>query len=116
VRRFIYLWTKFWYRIPSSRYGFEPDPADIFVYTGLSILALLGLLEGFPKGFAIRAPYAIVLLCVPPVYYVTSLEPWYSAPLDPFLIALAAGAIAFVGPDGRPSFIRRVGRRNGHVA
>lgn len=107
VRRIIYVWTKFWYLIPSSRYGYEPNPADIFIYTGLTILALLGVLEGFPKGFAIRAPYAIALFLFPVVYYFTSLEPWYSAPMDPFLISRAASAVAFVDRNGRPSFLLR---------
>jgi hypothetical protein len=114
ARRIIYVWTKFWYLIPSSRYGYEPNPADIFIYTSLTILALLGVLEGFPKGFAIRAPYAIVLFLFPVVYYFTSLEPWYSAPMDPFLISLAASAVAFVDRNGRPSFLLRFARREAH--
>ncbi|HKF51120.1 MAG TPA: glycosyltransferase family 39 protein [Candidatus Acidoferrales bacterium] len=111
VRRIIYVWTKFWYLIPTSRYGYEPDPVDVFVYTGLSILAFLGLRGAYRKSAVVGAPYAIVLIFFPIIYYGTSIEPWYSAPMDPFLIALAAAAIASRELRQRPAIFDRFIRR-----
>lgn len=107
VRRMIYVWTRFWYLIPTSRYGFEPDPADIFLTTCLSALAFLGLWGAFRTSTAAGMPYAMVLLFFPIVYYLTSLEPWYTAPMDPFLIALAAGAIVRFRRPSRGRFLLR---------
>ena len=94
VRRIVYTWTRFWYIPPRLLYGSEPDPSDIFLTTGLSILAFFGLLAGFHKSAVVAMPYAIVLLFFPLAYYLTSLEPWYSAPMDPLIIGLAAFAIS----------------------
>jgi len=93
VRRVIYLWTGFWYLDPLSLIGFPPEPADIFLFTGLTILALMGLRDAFRKDAAGTAPYALVLIFLPLVYYSTSIEPWYRVPMDPIFIALAAYAI-----------------------
>lgn len=93
VRRVIYLWTSFWYLDSRSLLGFPPEPADIFLFTGLSVLALMGLRDAFCKDAAAAAPYALVLIFLPLVYYVTSIEPWYRVPMDPIFIALAASAI-----------------------
>ena len=94
VRRVIYLWTSFWYLDPRSLLGFPPEPADIFLFTGLSVLALMGLRDAFRKDAARAAPYALVLIFLPLVYYITSIEPWYRVPMDPIFIALAAHAIS----------------------
>ena len=107
VRRIVYVWTRFWYLIPSSRYGYEPEPAVIFLYTALSILAFIGLRVGSSKDATI-APYAIVLIFFPIVYYGTSIEPWYSSPMDPFLIGLASAAIARLGSTRHLASLFRV--------
>ncbi|HKF51119.1 MAG TPA: hypothetical protein VKB26_02305, partial [Candidatus Acidoferrales bacterium] len=93
LRRVIYLWTGFWYLDPQSLLGFPPEPADIFLFTGLSILALMGLRDAFREDAAGATPYALVLIFLPLVYYITSIEPWYRVPMDPIFIALAAYAI-----------------------
>lgn len=93
VRRVIYLWTGFWYLDSRSLIGFPPEPADIFLFTGLTILALLGLRDAFRRAAAGAAPYALVLIFLPLAYYITSIEPWYRVPMDPIFIALAAYAI-----------------------
>lgn len=107
VRRIVYVWTRFWYLIPTSRYGYEPEPAVIFLYTALSFLAFVGLRVGSLKGVAI-APYAIVLIFLPVVYYGTSIEPWYSSPMDPFLMGLAGAAIACLGSTRRLASLFRL--------
>lgn len=92
VRRAIFVWTRFWYLDARDLLGFPPEPAEIFLYTGMTILALLGLRDAFrrtPYG----AAYVIVMIFFPVTYYVTSLEPWYRYPMDPMVLALAAYAI-----------------------
>jgi 4-amino-4-deoxy-L-arabinose transferase-like glycosyltransferase len=93
VRRVIYLWTGFWYLDPRSLLGFPPEPADIFLFTGLSVFALMGLRDACCKDAATAMPYALVLIFLPLAYYITSIEPWYRVPMDPIFIALAAYAI-----------------------
>ena len=93
IRRAVYVWTHFWPLPPKLLAGFEPNPAEIFLFTGLTILALLGLRDAFRTKANGAAAYAIVLLLFPVVYYITSLEPWYRVPMDPMVIALAACAI-----------------------
>ncbi|HEV2303983.1 MAG TPA: glycosyltransferase family 39 protein [Candidatus Acidoferrales bacterium] len=93
IRRVVYVWTHFWPLPPSLLAGFEPNPAEIFLFTGLTILALMGLRDAFRKKAPGAAAYTIVLLLFPAVYYVTSLEPWYRVPMDPMVMALAAYAI-----------------------
>lgn len=94
IRRAVYVWTRFWPLPPKLLAGFEPNPSEIFLFTGLTVLALLGLRDAFRKKAQGAAAYAIVLLFFPAVYYITSLEPWYRVPMDPMVIALAAYAIA----------------------
>jgi 4-amino-4-deoxy-L-arabinose transferase-like glycosyltransferase len=93
IRRAVYVWTRFWPLPPKLLAGFEPNPAEIFLFTGLTILALLGLRDAFRKKAQGAGAYAIVLLFFPAVYYITSIEPWYRVPMDPMVIALAAYAI-----------------------
>lgn len=95
VRRVIFIWTRFWYIPPKMAVDeFKPNPADIFLFTGLTILALMGVRDAFHQDAAGTAPYAVVLIFFPLVYYITSLEPWYRVPMDPMVMALAASAIA----------------------
>lgn len=93
IRRAVFVWTRFWPLPQKLLAGFEPNPAEIFLFTGFTILALVGLRDAFRKKANGAAAYAIVLLLFPAVYYITSLEPWYRVPMDPMVIALAAYAI-----------------------
>lgn len=93
LRRAVYVWTRFWPLPQKLLPGFEPNPAEIFLFTGLTILALFGLRDAFRNRAPGAGAYAIVLLLFPAVYYITSLEPWYRVPMDPLVIALAAYAI-----------------------
>jgi len=107
LRRMLYIWTGFWYRVPKALYGYDPEPAEIFLYTLLSLLAFLGLRIAIRKKDAV-APYAIVMIFFPIVYYGTSIEPWYRAPMDPILIALAGYALACMGLHSRPRILARL--------
>ncbi len=92
VRRMIFVWTRFWYLDPHDLLGFPPEPAEIFLFTGLTVLALMGLRDVFHRT-SYGAAYAIVLIFFPVTYYLTSLEPWYRYPMDPMVLALAACAV-----------------------
>lgn len=115
LRRVVYIWTGFWSF--SRRYLREEpaDPGNIVFCTLLSVLAFLGLrrasmdsankhnggLAGLPRrawrerGAAAGAtPYIIAFVFFPLVYYFTHPEDYYRRPLDPMMVALAAGAIA----------------------
>lgn len=94
ARRFVYLWTSFWNFDSEYLLGFPLLPAGIFLDTGLTILALMGLWFAFRvKSAAEVWPYALVLILFPLVYYITSLEPWYRVPMEPVMAGLAGGAL-----------------------
>lgn len=120
LRRVVYIWTGFWSF--SRRYLHEEpaDPGNIVFCTLLSVLAFLGLrrasmdsankhnggLTGLPRrawrerGAAAGAtPYIIAFVFFPLVYYFTHPEDYYRRPLDPMMVALAAGAIATWRPS-----------------
>ena len=107
LRRVVYIWTGFWSF--GRRYLHEEpaDPGNIVFCTALSVLAFLGLRrasiasanehDGAAAGSPPRAgatPYIIAFVFFPLVYYFTHPEDYYRRPLDPMMVALAAGAIA----------------------
>jgi 4-amino-4-deoxy-L-arabinose transferase-like glycosyltransferase len=94
LRRIVYIWTGFWSF--SRRYlNEEPfDPPNILFCTALTVLAFLGLRRACrDSGFARIAPYLIAFFFFPLVYYFTHPEDYYRRPIDPMMVALAAGAI-----------------------
>jgi 4-amino-4-deoxy-L-arabinose transferase-like glycosyltransferase len=100
LRRVVYIWTGFWSF--SRRYLREEpfDPANIVFCSALTILAFLGLRRARHGGQAWReggtargAPYVILFMIFPLIYYATHPEDYYRRPLDPMMVALAAGAI-----------------------
>jgi hypothetical protein len=59
--------------------------------TLLSVLTFMGLYRAWKqKGPDAAAPYALVLIFFPIVYYLTHGGGWYRCPMDPFLIALGS--------------------------
>jgi 4-amino-4-deoxy-L-arabinose transferase-like glycosyltransferase len=93
IRRAIFVWTDFWNFSSEYLLGYPIQPAGFALYTGLSVLAFIGLRNGRRESPASTTPYAIVLFFFPLTYYLTSVEWWYRVPMDPMVIALAAGAI-----------------------
>ncbi|HWW14294.1 MAG TPA: glycosyltransferase family 39 protein [Candidatus Dormibacteraeota bacterium] len=93
LRRAVYMWTNFWSF--SRRYmEAEPlDPPNIFLCTGLTVLALAGLRRAFQTGASIGVPYAIALFFFPVVYYITHPQDYYRRPIDPVFVILAAYAV-----------------------
>jgi hypothetical protein len=93
LRRAGYMWTNYWSF--SRRYlEAEPlDPANIFLCTSLTVLALAGLRRAFRLGAGVAMPYAIALFFFPIVYYVTHPEDYYRRPIDPIFVVLAAYAM-----------------------
>ncbi|MGB6482675.1 MAG: glycosyltransferase family 39 protein [Candidatus Acidiferrales bacterium] len=94
-RRVVYIWTGFWSF--SRRYLREEpfDPGNIVFCTALTVFAFLGLRRAWQQGGAAAAmPYVIAFVFFPLVYYFTHPEDYYRRPIDPMMVALAAGAIA----------------------
>lgn len=95
LRRIVYIWTGFWSL--SRRYLREEpfDPPNIFFCTALTVFAFFGLRRLWrERGAAAAMPYLIVFFFFPLVYYLTHPEDYYRRPLDPMMVALAAGGIA----------------------
>lgn len=95
ARRFVYVWTGFWSF--SKRYMSDPyaNHEIDFVTTPLlallSILMLMGLRRTYrKKGANVAAPYAVVVIFFPLVYYLTHVGGWYRCPMEPIIIPLAA--------------------------
>jgi 4-amino-4-deoxy-L-arabinose transferase-like glycosyltransferase len=102
LRRVIYMWTGFWSF--GERYLKEEpfDYANIFFCTGLTVMMLLGLRQAFRDGTGPPAPYIIVFLFFPLVYYVTHPEDYYRRPIDPLFVVLGVyGALSLRKPDHR---------------
>lgn len=95
LRRIVYIWTGFWSF--SSRYLREEpfDPENIVFCAALTIVAIFGLRRAWREtGAASAIPYVIAFVLFPLVYYITHPEDYYRRPVDPLMVALAAGAIA----------------------
>jgi hypothetical protein len=74
VRRFFLFWT-------------APDQST---WPYISVLAWLGLILALKRDPMNAAPYAVVLLIFPVVYYITHAFPTYRHPIDPVILLLAA--------------------------
>lgn len=95
MRRIVYIWTGFWSF--SRRYLHEEpfDPENIPFCTALTVLAFLGLRRAWGEDGATAAmPYILAFVFFPLVYYFTHPEDYYRRPIDPMIVALAAGAVA----------------------
>jgi 4-amino-4-deoxy-L-arabinose transferase-like glycosyltransferase len=93
VRRFIYLWTGYW-SFNREYLREEPfDPANIFLCTTTTVLALIGLRKMLARDVRKVVPFGILLLFFPLVYYVTHPDIQYRHPVDPELIIFACCAI-----------------------
>ncbi len=95
ARRFVYVWTGFWSF--SQRYMSDPydnhkiDFVTVPLLALLSVLTFLGLARAWRKhGAGVAAPYAIVLIFFPLIYYLTHVGGWYRCPMGPIIVPLAA--------------------------
>jgi hypothetical protein len=93
LRRIIYLWTGFW-SFSKSYLAQEPlDVPNIFFSVTLTLLCLIGLWRAFRANAMMAAPYAVMLLSFPVVYYFTHVEVYYRRQIDPMMVVLAVYAI-----------------------
>jgi hypothetical protein len=67
----------------------------------LSLLSLLGVLYARRSGHPDAAPYGLVLLIFPLVFYLTHASPRYRFPMDPVMVVLAASSLPRLLPFGR---------------
>lgn len=96
-RRIVNVWTDYWSFSPEYIAAGPYTKICVPLYALLSALTLLGLWRTFrDKGTDAAAPYAIVLLFFPVVYYLTHTGDWYRRPMDPFFVALAAYQVAAI--------------------
>lgn len=94
-RRASNFWTGYW---SLNREFLEAEPftyPNIVFVTGTSILTFLGLWMAWKRRLAI-APYVLVLLFFPLVYYVTHSELEYRHPMEPLMVALAAYGVSII--------------------
>lgn len=94
LRRVIYLWTGFWSFSPRYLQEEPADPYNMFFCTALTVLTLIGLRRAWQLNPAIAAPYIIVFLFFPLIYYFTHPEDYYRRPIDPQYVVLSAYAVA----------------------
>ena len=112
LRRALYLWTGYW----SFRQTYleqEPlDPPNIVLNLVLLGLVVAGLRRAFREKPEEVAPYLLLFLFFPLVYCATHPEVYYMRPLDPFMILLAAYALAARG-RARNTSLQSSGRSSG---
>ena len=89
VRRFVYTWTGMWGLHPGWTFD-ESGVPHVLLYTGISVLALLGLWRGISRHRSNVMVLAIVLVFYPLVYYLTHTDVRYRHPIDPVIVILAA--------------------------
>jgi len=88
-RRIVYVWTGLW----GFNQGWGLDESGLphaLLYTGLSVLALLGLRRGIRCRNSYIVPLAILPMFFPAVYYLTHADVRYRHPIDPVIVILAA--------------------------
>lgn len=94
LRRWLYLWTGFWSFDKSYLEGEPMDPPNIVLNLVLLVLVFAGLRRAIHERREQVPPYLLLFLFFPLVYCLTHPEVYYMRPLDPFMILLAAYALA----------------------
>ncbi len=98
LRRISFIWTGIG-RLPGTImvFAFDPDEpysiTNILAYTTLTVLMLLGLLRALRERNSGAVPFALVLLTLPLVYYITHPDLRFRHPMDPAAVILAVYAI-----------------------
>ena len=93
VRRAVYLWTGYW-SLDRNYLAQEPmDLANIPFATGLTLLALLGLVTAWRKNRWECIRYAGVLFLFPFMYYFVHPGAYRMRPLDPLIVILGCQVI-----------------------
>lgn len=94
LRRAVYLWTGYW-SFDRAYLEMEPtDPENIPFATGLTLLALAGVIFAWRDRPFEAIRYGGVLFLFPIIYYFSHPEPYHMRPLDPLMLILGCGAIA----------------------
>jgi hypothetical protein len=65
----------------------------LILNTLLALLSLLGVLYAYRTHHPYAAPYALVLLIFPLVFYLTHSSPRYRYPMDPIIVVLATSSL-----------------------
>lgn len=93
LRRAVYLWTGYW-SFDRDYLAMEPtDPENIPFATGLTLLAIAGLIVAWRTQPFEALRYGGVLFLFPVMYYFSHPEPYHMRPLDPLVMVLGCVAI-----------------------
>ncbi|MDR3742156.1 MAG: glycosyltransferase family 39 protein [Terracidiphilus sp.] len=104
VRRALYLWTGYW-SFNHQYLAEEPlDPFNIPVATGMTLIAVFGLMFAWRENRFEAIRYSGILLLYPFMYYFVHPEAYRMRPLDPLLVVLGCHALSCVfEPAGEPT-------------
>lgn len=99
IRRVIFTWTGFWSLNPEYLREEPFEPANIFLSTTFTVLALIGLRKALSRSRSAVTPYALVLLAFPIPYYLTHSDLSYRHPLNPEVVIFASVAASGLAPE-----------------
>ncbi len=99
LRRFAYMWTRFWNDDPSNLALELHDPSNLFFTVPLTLLMLLGLWQAFRSFRQAAVPYLLVLGIYPLAFYLTLPEIRYRHLIDPQILILAALGVMFLARE-----------------
>ncbi len=89
LRRILCVWTAVWSAHPNWQLDEEFGIPNVFAYTFLTVLALLGLRAVLRDSREYAIPLIGLLICFPLVYYITHPDIRYRHPIDPEIVILA---------------------------
>jgi hypothetical protein len=93
LRRAIYLWTGYW-SFDHVYLSMEPtDPENIPFATGLTLLAIAGLVLAWRERRFEALRFGGILVLFPAIYYFSHPEPYHLRPLDPLILILGCSAV-----------------------
>ena len=88
ARRVVYLWTGYW-SFHHLYLAQEPtDPENIPFATGLTLMAIAGLILLWKQNRLNALRFAAVMFVFPMIYYFNHPEPYHMRPLDPLMVML----------------------------
>ena len=95
LRRILNTWTGIWE--PPTHWRLEPSGLpNVLTYSLISLLAFSGLGWAIHDGRRDAIPLAILLVCLPMVYYLTHPDLGYRHPIDPVItIFMVHGVVSF---------------------
>jgi 4-amino-4-deoxy-L-arabinose transferase-like glycosyltransferase len=113
ARRVVYTWTAFWNLDPANLETEFHNPANVYLTTMLTLVALIGLWRALRNSREAAVPYWLVLLIYPLLFYLTHPEIRYRHLIEPEMVVLAAVGMRYLVAEllqGFPGLQRAVRR------